>query len=62
MKIERETAKAGRQLLLVNLLRPREAAHGFGFFHAYRDYLSGFTKGWLVAAVMVLIAWGCVKL
>jgi Na+/proline symporter len=62
VEMELQTAKAGRQLLLVNLFRPREAARGFGFFHAYRDDLVGFVKGWIIVAVMVLIAWACVRL
>jgi Na+/proline symporter len=57
-----EGAKAGRQLILVNLLRLGQGAHGFGFFHAYKEDLSGFVKGWAMAAVMVALAWVVIRL
>jgi Na+/proline symporter len=54
-------AKAGRQLLLVNLLHPRRAAHGFGFFRAYRTDLTGFLIGWAVVIGLVAGLWLAVR-
>jgi len=56
------TASEGRQLILVNLLRLKQGAHGYGFWHAYREDLSGFGKGWALAVIMVLIAWVVIRL
>ena len=47
-------AEAGQQSLLVNLLHLRRGAAGVGFFRAYREDLTGFAVGWLIAAGLVL--------
>lgn len=49
-----EAARTGQQLLLVNLLRLRRAAHGQGIFRAYRTDWLGLIMG--VTLVLVLIA------
>jgi Na+/proline symporter len=54
---EEKSAKEGDQLLLPNLLRLREGAHGEGVFNAYRKDLSGFAMAWVVVAGMIGLAW-----
>lgn len=51
-----ESAKAGEQLLLVNLFHPVQGG-GEGFWRAYRVDLKGFGAGWLIALGMVGLAW-----
>jgi len=51
------TAKAGRQLILVNLFQLRKGAAGVGFFHAYRTDLKGFAIGWAIALALVALVW-----
>jgi len=51
------TARAGRQLLLVNLLSLRRGAAGVGFWRAYRADLVGFVAGWIVVAALVGGVW-----
>jgi Na+/proline symporter len=53
----RTVAEQGRQLLLVNLFRLREAAAGVPFFKAYYTDLRGFAIGWLIAGALVGLAW-----
>lgn len=53
----RHVAEEGRQLILVNLLRLREAAAGVPFWKAYRVDLRGFAIGWLIAGGLILLAW-----
>ncbi|MCC6859992.1 MAG: sodium:solute symporter family protein [Bryobacterales bacterium] len=50
-------AKAGRQLLLVNLLQLRKGAAGVGFFRAYRTDLKGFAAGCAIVAALILLVW-----
>jgi len=52
-----EAAKAGQQLLLLNLFHPLRGAAGEGFWRAYRVDLAGFAQGWLVALSLVALAW-----
>jgi Na+/proline symporter len=54
---DRTVAEEGRQLILVNLLRLREAAAGLPLWRAYGTDLRGFAVGWLIAAALVLLAW-----
>lgn len=58
-----EAARAGRQLLLVNLLHLRKGACGVGFFRAYRTDLKGLLVGGifvvaLVAALSLFVRFG----
>jgi hypothetical protein len=55
-------AEQGRQLILVNLLRLRQAAAGYPLWKAYRMELRGFGIGWLIAAGLILIAWLTLRL
>jgi hypothetical protein len=48
-----EAARAGRQLLLVNLLHLRQGACGVGFFRAYRTDLKGLLVGAVFVAALV---------
>jgi Na+/proline symporter len=50
-------AKAGRQLLLVNLFRLRRGASGVPLFQAYRIDLGGFAQGWAIAIALVAFVW-----
>ena len=50
-------AKAGRQMLLVNLFHLRRGAAGVGFFQAYRVDLKGFAIGWAMALGLVGFLW-----
>jgi Na+/proline symporter len=52
-----QSARAGEQLLLVNLFHPIRGAAGQGFWRAYRVDLTGFAQGWLVALALVALAW-----
>lgn len=52
-----QSARAGEQLLLVNLFHPFRGAAGQGFWRAYRVDLTGFAQGWLVALALVALAW-----
>ena len=56
-KVGRESAKSGRQLLFVNLLHPRRAAYGVGFFQAYRDDFKGLAMGSALVVGIVLFMW-----
>ena len=49
-----ETARAGEQLIIVNLLSLRKGACGLGFFRAYRVDLTGLSIG--CACVLALVA------
>ena len=60
--LARKTAAAGQQLLMTNLTRLREAAHGFSFARAYRDDLIGLTALWVVVGMLVGIAWVILQL
>ena len=51
-----QVAAAGQQLLAVNLLHLKRAAHGYGL-GAYRSDLKGFLRGWLLALGLVLATW-----
>ena len=51
---QKEAAEAGKQLLLVNLLRPWRGTHGVGFLKAYGVDLKGFAIGWGLAISLVL--------
>jgi Na+/proline symporter len=53
----RKVAEEGRQLILVNLLRLREAAAGVSLWRAYRVDLRGFATGWIIAGGLILVAW-----
>lgn len=55
--VEDEAARSGNQLLLVHLFHPLRGARGQGFLRAYRNDLTGFAQGWLVALALVAIAW-----
>ena len=50
---QKQVAKAGKQLLLVNLLHPFRGTHGVGFLKAYAVDLKGFAIGWGLAIVLV---------
>jgi Na+/proline symporter len=52
-----EAARAGQQLLAVNLFHPLRGAAGVSFWQAYRVDLKGFANGWLVALSLVALAW-----
>jgi Na+/proline symporter len=53
-----QVAKAGKQLLLVNLLHPFRGSQGVGFLKAYRIDLKGFSIGWALAIALVFsTAW-----
>jgi Na+/proline symporter len=52
-----ESARAGKQLLLVNLLNLRRGARGFGILHAYRDDVKGFATGWGITLGLIVIVW-----
>ncbi|MBM3803312.1 MAG: sodium:solute symporter family protein [Acidimicrobiia bacterium] len=53
-----QVAKAGKQLLLVNLLHPFRGSQGVGFLKAYRIDLRGFSIGWALAIALVFTtAW-----
>lgn len=54
---DRTVAEQGRQLILVNLLRLREAAAGLPPWRAYRTDLRGFAMGWLIAGALILLVW-----
>lgn len=53
----RETAEAGQQLLLVNLLSLRRGVAGTSFFKAYRVDLTGLAIGWILALSLVSAVW-----
>lgn len=55
--LTRQTAEAGQQLLLLNLLHPVRGAAGAGFLRAYRVDLRGFAVGWVLALALVSAAW-----
>jgi Na+/proline symporter len=50
------TARAGRQLLVTNLLHLRKGAAGLGW-RAYRIDITGFVVGWCIVCALVLSAW-----
>jgi Na+/proline symporter len=52
-----EAARAGQQLLLVNLLHLRKGACGEGFFRAYRTDLKGLLVGGLFVAGLISALW-----
>jgi SSS family solute:Na+ symporter len=52
-----EHAANGQQLLVVNLLHPRQGAAGQGFLRAYREDLGGFVKGWGIVLALVGLVW-----
>ncbi len=52
-----EHAAKGQQLLVVNLLQPRQGAAGQGFLRAYREDLGGFVKGWGIVLALVALVW-----
>lgn len=54
---ERTVAEQGRQLILVNLLRLRQAAAGLPLWRAYRIDLRGFAIGWVIAGGLVAVMW-----
>jgi hypothetical protein len=47
-------AKAGRLLLVVNLLNLRRGAQGLPLWRAYRIDLVGFVAGWMIAAALLV--------
>lgn len=51
--LQRKTAEAGEQLILVNLLHPVRGAWGVGFFRAYRRDLVGFAWAWVLVALLL---------
>jgi len=53
-KEQKWVAEAGKELLLINLLRPLRATHAVGFFKAYRVDFRGLSIGWLLAILLVL--------
>jgi Na+/proline symporter len=53
----RAVAAAGRQLLVTNLLHPRQGAHGQPFFRAYRADLTGFAIGVAAVVALVVVFW-----
>ncbi len=50
-------AAAGRQSIIVHLLRPADGARGAGFWKAYRTDLAGFARGWLWVLALVALTW-----
>jgi Na+/proline symporter len=52
-----EAARAGQQLLLVNLLHLKKGAYGEGFFRAYRTDLKGLLVGGLFVAGLIIALW-----
>ena len=53
---------AGRQSLIVHLLRPSDGARGAGWWKAYRVDLGGFLWGWVWVAVLVALTWLLLRL
>lgn len=56
-----ETARAGEQLIIVNLLSLRKGACGLGFFRAYRVDLTGFAIGCACVVALVAGVWLMVR-
>jgi Na+/proline symporter len=50
-------AKAGKQLLLVNVFRLRKGAAGVPLLEAYRSDIGGFAMGWAIAIGLVALVW-----
>lgn len=59
---ERTVAEQGRQLILVNLFRLREAAASVALSRAYRTDLRGFAIGWAICGGLILLAWAVLRL
>ena len=58
----RRNAEAGRQSLLVNLLRIRRGSAGLPFWHAFSQDLRGFLIGSALAIGLVLLTWAFLAL
>ena len=58
----RDTAEAGDQLILVNLLDLKKGARGFSFLHAYRNDLKGLAIGYGCVVALIAGLWLIVRL